>query len=262
MRHIVLGDLHGCGSEFESLLEAIDRVHEPRSTHLVLIGDLLAKGPRPDLVVQSILTRRRDHGRVTLLCGNHELRFLGAIGRLSSGTAHKQLQRSERETIELLKEADLLAAATDLMLEASRRISLTVTDPTRRWTAVHAGIEPSLGLEATPDHLKIHIKARKGEKDWWERYDGSDGLIIFGHKPVPEPVVCRDCVGRPIAVNLDTGCIYGGHLSAYDVEADELLQVRSQQPIDKQNLEFAVSPTVAPSELRGAWDDPSQTSAG
>ena len=94
------------------------------------------------------------------------------------------------------------------------------------------------------------------------RYDGEDGLIIFGHKPVPEPAVRRDCVGRPIAVNVDTGCIYGGHLSAYDVDADELLQVRSQQPIDKQHLEFAVSPTVAPSELPTAWDDPSRTSVG
>ena len=49
MQHFVLGDIHGCGEEFIALLESIDRFQSPVDTHLVLIGDLLAKGPRPDL---------------------------------------------------------------------------------------------------------------------------------------------------------------------------------------------------------------------
>jgi hypothetical protein len=261
MQHFVLGDIHGCGEEFIALLEAIERFHEPVDTHLVLIGDLLAKGPRPDLVIEEILRRRALGTRVTLICGNHELRHCNAIDQLADNVPLKDLSRTERETIRRLKETGTLEAGNRLMLEASRTVSITNAHACGLWTAVHAGIEPTLGLEETSDHLKIHLKARRGRIDWWERYDGCDGLIIFGHKPFPEPIVRRDDHDKPIAVNVDTGCIYGGHLTAYHLENDALLQVRSRQPIDRRRIEYSVSPTVAPSEVPAAWAGPGRTFA-
>ena len=257
----VIGDIHGCGEEFGWLLGSIDRILEPKDTHLVLLGDHLAKGPRPDLVIGGIIDRRRFGGRVTLLCGNHELRFLEAAGRIRAGTPRAKLSRSEQDTIALLEEECLLECAVELMEEASRTIQYTGMSAFGPWTAVHGGIDPDLGLDETSDHDKIHMKTRRGEPNWWERYDGSDGLVICGHKPQPEPVLRRDCRDRPTAINLDTGCIYGGHLTAYHVERDRLFQVRSRQPIDRERLEFAVSPTVAPSEAPAAWDAPGRTYA-
>ena len=261
MQHFVIGDIHGCGEEFGWLLGAIDRILEPEDTHLVLLGDHLAKGPRPDLVIRKIIDRRRLGGRVTLLCGNHELRFLEAVGRLGTGIAHPKLPRSDRETIELLEKKQLLELAVELMEEAARTIQYTMVSACGLWTVVHGGIDPDEGLDGTSDHDKIHMKTRRGEPNWWDRYDGSDGLIICGHKPLPEPVLRRDCRDRPTAINLDTGCIYGGHLTAYHVEGDRLLQVRSLQPIDRERIEFAVSPTVAPSEAPAAWDARGRTYA-
>lgn len=259
--HIVLGDLHGCGVEFQQLLEAIQRTHAPRQVELILLGDLFTKGPRPDLVIEGILSSRRQGMRVTLICGNHELRLLAAINRMKKGVKPGRLPRHDRETIERLVATDSLDQAIVLLEEASRTVDLTLTDATGRFTAVHAGIEPVLGLSGTPDHLKMHIKARKSERDWWERYDGRDGLIIFGHKPVPEPIVVRDATGEAIAINVDTGCILGGHLTAYNVTEGCFLQIRSQQPINKERLEFALSPTVGPIEQQLASDVPYRTSA-
>jgi hypothetical protein len=95
------------------------------------------------------------------------------------------------------------------------------------WAVMHGGIDPRLGLENTPDDVKIHIKALDGEPQWWEHYDGSDGLIIVGHKPLPEPIVLRHPDGRPYVVNVDSGCVYGGWLSAYAIEPDVLFMAPS-----------------------------------
>lgn len=261
MTYIVIGDTHGCGTEFQLLLDEIDRTHETGRFELILLGDLFTKGPRPDLVARAILRTRRAGNRVTLLCGNHEIRLLGAIGRLRSGVERSRLPGQEGSTIALLQQSGMLGIATDLLIEASKRTEITVTELKNRFTVVHAGIEPSLGLAGTPDHVKMHIKAGKGEQDWWERYDGSDGLLVFGHKPVPQPVVVRNRFGQAIAVNIDTGCIHGGHLTAYDVGKDSFIQIRSQQPMNKQRLAFAVSPTVAPTSQQLASDVHARTSA-
>ena len=245
-----------------ALLESIDRFQSPVDTHLVLLGDLLAKGPRPELVVREIDRRRRLGTRITLICGNHELRHRHAIHRLEEYTPLEDLPRVERETIRLLMDTGTLADANRLVLEASQTVSITNVHACGLWSAVHAGIEPAMELEETSDHLKIHIKARRGKIDWWDRYDGCDGLIIFGHKPLPEPMIRRNDIDQPIAVNIDTGCIYGGHLSGYHVESGTLLQVRSEQPIEMKKLAFALSPTLAPIGRRSASDAPARMPAG
>jgi hypothetical protein len=243
-------------------MEKVDARSEFSDARIILAGDLFTKGPDPELVTAEILRQRRAGRQVDLICGNHELRLLGAVGRLHGGVALEALGKHERSTIKRLDKGDMLAKTIPLLLEAARKIQYRILLPEGPATVVHAGIEPTLGLEGTPDHLKMHIKSVSGEINWWERYDGSDGLVIFGHKPVPEPIIVRDDFGRPIAVNIDTGCIYGGHLSGYHVESGALLQVRSQQPIDVKKLAFALSPTLAPIGRRSASDVPAQMPAG
>ena len=86
--------------------------------------------------------------------------------------------------------------------------------------------------------------------------------MVCGHKPHPEPLMIRDEEGIPHVVNLDTGCWMGGHLSCYDVERDLIFQIRSRQPIDPKRLDFALSPTLAPTAMRSASAGHAQTSAG
>ena len=85
-----------------------------------------------------------------------------------------------------------------------------------------------LGLEGTSRHELIHRKAGPGERHWWDDYDGADGLIVVGHKRVKSPIH-RHHQGRPIAVNVDTGCVSGGRLTSYLVERDEFIAVESRQ---------------------------------
>ncbi|MBM4098940.1 MAG: hypothetical protein FJ260_03160 [Planctomycetes bacterium] len=224
-RHTVaVGDVHGCGAELERLFAAIDA--DFPGARVVLVGDLFTKGPEPGRVVRAILDRRAAGHRAELVCGNHDLQLLGAIVRLQSGASVDLLPRTERVAIELLQRAGLLREATWLLTEACDRVE--VRNAREGWTVVHGGIDPDLGLERTPDSLKIHVKAFEGEPNWWDRYDGRDGLIIVGHRPVKEPVVLRNADGRAYAVNIDTGCAYGGRLTGYCIEADRLLSVEAR----------------------------------
>jgi hypothetical protein len=145
---------------------------------------------------------------------------------MQSGASVDLLPRTERVAIEMLQRAGLMREATWLLTEACDRVE--VRHPRGTWTVVHGGIDVKLGVEHTPDDVKVHLKAAEGEQNWWERYDGSEGLIIVGHRPVREPIILRNGSGVPYFANIDTGCAYGGALTAYCIEADQLLQVRGE----------------------------------
>ena len=117
------------------------------------------------------------------------------------------------------------ASAREILCDVVRRV--TIEGPARAWTVLHAGIDPRLGLDRSSDEVKWSIKARPGETAWWEQYEGQDGLLVFGHKPLDAPL--RRTIDRaPIAVNVDTGCVEGGPLTAYLVRADRFLSVESE----------------------------------
>lgn len=227
MVNVVIGDVHGCGVELRGLLAAIDRRH--RGARLIFVGDLLTKGAEPAEVVRQILDRREAGQQIALVCGNHDLRLLAALVQVQSGVSPTHLAKTERACWQLLARHGMLRLAMRLMVECSETTEIRgdAQSPPRRWTVMHGGIDPHLGVAGTPDDVKIHIKALDGEPHWWERYDGRDGLIVVGHKPVPEPLVLRDRSGHPMVVNVDTGCVYGGLLTAYEIETDTLLSAPS-----------------------------------
>ncbi len=238
---VIVGDVHGCGDELRELLHDLDRaLGQP---WIVLIGDLLTKGPAPHVVVAELRQRRARGQRISMICGNHDQRMLLALVQVEAGLDPNRLSRTERETWHALAKRRMIAEATELLVECNETIIVqgllppvaslrppSVREPLR-WTAVHGGIEPRLGLARTPDQLKIHIKAEsEQEEHWWERYRGEDGLIIVGHKPLRAPMVLRRRDGTPMVVNIDTGCAYGNALTAYLPHEDRLVSVPSRQP--------------------------------
>jgi hypothetical protein len=237
---VAVGDVHGCGGELERLLALVDRWNP--GARIVLVGDLFTKGPEPGRVVRVIRDRRAAGQRVDVVCGNHDLRLLGAIVRVQAGASLDLLPRTERVAIELLQRAGHLREATAILTEACDRVE--IRDLRGRWTVVHAGIDPELGIDRTPDDVKIHVKALEGEPNWWERYDGREGLIVVGHRPVRDPVLLRRADGSLYFANLDTGCAYGGSLTALCIEDDRILQVKAGPGVPMPGAEV-------PSAFRG-----------
>ena len=98
---------------------------------------------------------------------------------------------------------------------------------------VHAGINPEKGFEGTTRDEFIAIRTWppvegiEGPR-WYDSLIPDHHIIIFGHDAPSGLVVKRRGDGTPYLVGLDSGCVYGGRLSAYILEEERIVQVKSR----------------------------------
>lgn len=216
---LVIGDVHGCADELDALL---DRVGPDR---VVLVGDLFTKGPHPERV----WVRIRDQGFEAVL-GNHEQRLLDFLDGVRPD------DRKARRAAEALDRADpgwrLFVRALPLFLDV----------PRAPWpmTVVHAGLHPSGDRARTTRAMALTMRRWTGDAEddrpgddafapfWWQRYRGEAG-VVYGHDARRGLIrVERD--RHPLVIGLDTGCVYGGKLSGWIAEQDEVVQVDARAP--------------------------------
>lgn len=206
METLVVGDVHGCRDELVALVgrTGVDRV--------VLVGDLFTKGPDPVGVYRLI----REQGYRAVL-GNHDVRLLRALG------GKRERDREAKRCIALLDAHDKgwrkWLAALPLFEEA------------RPFTVVHAGLHPSGSLDRTTLQMAVSMRRWPKEHVWcprWHEVYRGDRRVIFGHD-ARRGLVRVERGGLPWLVGLDTGCVYGGTLSGYLVQADRILQVPARE---------------------------------
>jgi serine/threonine protein phosphatase 1 len=96
---------------------------------------------------------------------------------------------------------------------------------------IHAGLRPDVPLDAqSPDDLTTlrtlgaDRTSRQGTP-WYEVYRGAK-TALFGHWPSAQPRRGRCAIG------LDTGCVYGYHLTAYIIESERFVSVRARRAYD------------------------------
>ncbi|WP_101294404.1 metallophosphoesterase family protein [Halegenticoccus soli] len=201
----VVGDVHGCLAELRALLGKL----RPGDDDLVVfVGDLVRKGPNSGGVVDLV----RGSPNMLAVRGNNEEKVL----------------RGEK-TVPGLAEADV---------EWLRSLPVAVS-----WDdalVVHGGVDPRKPLaEHTVDDLQTtRSLAPGGSYDrpfWFERYDGPK-RVFFGHTVMERPVV------REHAVGLDTGCVYGGALTAYDWRCGEFVGVEADRTVQSRKDSKIVTP--------------------
>ena len=193
---LVVGDVHGCADELAELLE------RAAPTRVILVGDLFTKGPKPRRVWR-IIEALPDCESVL---GNHD------VAVLQARDLPRWQERLPRKAFWWLEGRPLIHQEPGL-------------------TVVHAGLHPTAGPDATAPGTALHVRRwpddGRGERSrnpfWWERYDGP-GLVVYGHD-ARRGLIDR----RPVTLGLDTGCVYGGALTGYLVEADRLLRVPARR---------------------------------
>lgn len=217
MRTIFVGDVHGCVAELRELLAKL--AFNASADRLLLTGDAFSRGPEPLAVWQLIEDLRPE-----MVLGNHDDRLLRQLRDYHGGkTPHF------RNTDQELVFAALLPASGRL-LDWLESVPLYILE--ERFLLVHAGINPERGLDGTTREEFLTIRSwppRKGIEGprWHDCYDGdAEGrILIFGHD-APGGLVWRsDSAGSPHIVGLDSGCVYGGALSAFILEEELLVQV-------------------------------------
>ncbi len=201
MRTIVVGDVHGCTSELQELLEQIR--FSKGSDQLVLAGDLVARGP--DSVGALELVRRLDARAVR---GNHDDKLLAARRGKPTGQEHERI-------------AGTLSEDDWRLLEA---MPLWLDLPAHGARVVHAGVVPGLAIDRTPAEALLTMRTMKSRGRWSDEpddgplwgslYEGPPH-VVFGHNARPEPQL------HPWATGLDTGCVYGGRLTALVLDEGE-----------------------------------------
>lgn len=217
MRTIIIGDIHGCYKEFAALLEkaALD----VEADRLVLLGDLMDRGPDSCAVLKKALELKASMGeRFVCLMGNHEDL---AVEAMDSGD--RSLWNSNGGGI---TRKSFYKAGKRIQRYAGFLRGLPLFYETDDWICVHAGISLK-GLEETRRDIFLWDRGIA----YGEPYRGK--LLIYGHTPM-KAVAYRDEEGNEAVIPqglrvklpekgsicLDTGCVYGGRLSAMVIEED------------------------------------------
>ncbi len=212
-RTIAIGDVHGCADEFEELLDALNICEGDR---VIQVGDLVNRGPDS----HRVLDLARIYG-VEAILGNHEHRLLEARRQKRPS----MLKDYDKDTVKQLTKEDWN------YLEKLPKFKYEETIDT---VFVHGGFLPhkpwrtqSIDIMTRIQVIDKNGKAAKRSDapdapPWADSWSGKP-FAIYGHTPRP------NVLERPGSIGIDTGCVYGGHLTAYIVEDQSLVQVRARK---------------------------------
>ncbi|MEZ6063399.1 MAG: metallophosphoesterase [Planctomycetaceae bacterium] len=80
----VIGDVHGQVDKLRRVIDKLSRVPDIHNRWIVFIGDLVDRGPDSKAAIDIFFELTERHGRVTCICGNHELAMAGSLGLIST----------------------------------------------------------------------------------------------------------------------------------------------------------------------------------
>ncbi|MFF4058939.1 polynucleotide kinase-phosphatase [Streptomyces sp. NPDC001668] len=222
----IVGDIHGCASELESLLGKlgyVDGVH-PEGRTAVFVGDLVDRGPDSPGVLRRVMSMVKS-GNALCVPGNHENKY----GRYLKG---RKVQHTHglAETIEQMESVpDEFRAEVREFIDGL--VSHYVLDG-GRLVVCHAGL-PEKYHGRTSGRVRSHALYgdTTGETDefglpvrypWAEDYRGR-AAVVYGHTPVPEATWLNN------TICLDTGAVFGGKLTALRWPERELVDVPAER---------------------------------
>jgi protein phosphatase len=256
----IVGDVHGC---FEELLELMGqlgyivstetdryRVTPPEGRKLVFVGDLVDRGPGTPQVLR-LVSSMVEAGQAFCVPGNHDAKLVKALkGRdvkLTHGLADS-MRQLEKESPEFRQE---MAKFLDGL------ISHYVFDDGKLVIA-HAGLKESMQGRGSGAVREFALYGETtGETDefglpvrynWSADYRGK-ALVVYGHTPVAEPLWLNN------SVNLDTGCVFGGSLSALRYPEREVVSVRAHKTYYESKRPFLPEDQKPARAAQHALDD-------
>jgi protein phosphatase len=241
----LIGDVHGCGDELEELLEKLGYQEDgtgvrrhPEGRKVVFLGDLVDRGPR---VVDVLRIAMGMVEARTALCvpGNHDAKLV----RWLRGKNVRMAHGLERSAEQLERESPQFRERVASFLDGL--VSHYVLDD-GRLVAAHAGMKEEMQGRASGRVREFALYGETtGEVDefglpvranWAAEYRGS-AMVVYGHTPVLEP----EWLNRTI--NIDTGCVFGGKLTALRYPELELTSVPARQVYTGTARPFLVPPT-------------------
>ena len=222
----IIGDVHGCYEELTMLLEKLgyslqdDRVVPPAGRKALFVGDLVDRGPDVAAVLRLVM------GMVTAgtaLCvpGNHDVRLVRALQGKNVKQTHgllESMQQFSAEEPAFLKEvSEFIDSLVSHYVLDEGKLVLAHAGMKQELAGRTSGAVRQFALygETTGETDEFGLPVRH---DWASEYRG-EALVAYGHTPMPEPEWLNN------TINLDTGCVFGGSLTALRYPERELISV-------------------------------------
>jgi len=259
----VVGDIHGCYDELVALLLRLGYALEPprdgalrygmrhpEGRQLIFLGDLVDRGPRVPDVLRLVMDAV-EYGGALCVPGNHDVRYL----RTLRGKTVRMTHGLDRTLDQMENEPNLRERTLEFL---GSLISHYVLDEGRLVVA-HAGLKESMQGRGSGRVRDFALYGETtGETDefglpirypWARDYRGR-AIVVYGHTPVYEP----EWLNRTI--NIDTGCVFGGRLSALRYPEKEIVSVRAAYTYCEPSKPFLPEARQAPSlTAQQTYDD-------
>jgi polynucleotide kinase-phosphatase len=257
----IIGDVHGCFDELEQLLGELGyRVVEeregdfpdggavyahPEGRTAVFVGDLVDRGPR---ILDTIRLVRNmvEHGSAHCVPGNHDQKLVRKLRGRDVQITHG-LDRSLAE-LDGLPDDRREAAQAEVVRFLDALVSHYVFDGGQLVVA-HAGMKEEMQGRGSGKVRDFALYGETtGETDefglpvrwnWAAEYRGR-AVVVYGHTPVPE----AEWLNRTI--NIDTGCVFGGRLTALRYPEKELVSVPAGETYSEPAKPFLSEGEAAP----------------
>ncbi len=242
----IIGDVHGCCAELEELLGKlgyVDGMH-PQGRKAFFVGDLVDRGPRV-LDTIRLVQRMVESGNALCVPGNHDWKLTRWLRGQKVTIAHG-LQQSIDE-INPLPDVEKISIRKFL----DGLISHYVCDDGRLVVA-HAGLREEMqGRTAGAIREFCLYGETTGETDefglpvrfnWAAEYRGK-AMVVYGHTPVPRPEWLNN------TINIDTGCVFGGRLTALRYPERELVSVDARREYTPSARPFAKAPVLTAQQV-------------
>jgi protein phosphatase len=247
----IIGDVHGCYDELSALLAQIgyklesgpngSKVAPPDGRKAVFVGDLVDRGPKIPDVLRLVMGMVAE-GTALCVPGNHDMKLMkklkGRDVQMTHGLADSVQQ--------LAKESPEFKQAVIKFLDDL--VSHYVFDDGKLVVA-HAGMKEEMQGRGSGKVRDFALYGETtGETDdyglpvrynWAAEYRGT-AIVVYGHTPIAEP----EWLNRTI--NIDTGCVFGGKLTALRYPERELVSVSALHTYYESVKPFLAEEVSAP----------------
>ena len=231
----IIGDIHGCFDELVELLKALGYaistqpdgetvVEPPQGRKAVFVGDFVDRGPKVAEVLRLVMRMQKADAAICVP-GNHDVKLVRALRGKNVKPTHglaESLAQLEEES------AEFKTHVTEFL---DSLVSHYVLD-NGNLVVAHAGMKAELQGRASGRVREFALYGETtGEIDefglpirlnWADEYRGA-AMVVYGHTPVTE----AQWINRTI--NIDTGCVFGGKLTALRYPEKEFVSVPAHQ---------------------------------
>jgi protein phosphatase len=250
----IIGDVHGCYDELLELLAQLgcDITAQPAPLNIVMVkpapgrkliflGDLVDRGPQVPQVLRLVMGMV-EAGTTLCVPGNHDMKLMqklrGKDVQITHGLAESLAQLEPEPAQFKQRVADFI----------DNLVSHYLLDDGKLVVA-HAGMKESMQGRGSGKVRDFALYGETtGETDefglavrynWAAEYRGR-AMVVYGHTPVPEP----EWLNRTI--NIDTGCVFGGKLTALRYPERQLVSIAAKRTYCQPAKPFLADEVAAP----------------